>query len=141
MRKRRAPNKTERLAAALLHLKHGDGTWLIPEPLRSSGDASKICAAVQWDHRHPHAQGGTNDPQNLQPLDTGSHAYKTKRDVSKIARDKRIVKQAEFRRQVLAPNESTVEKPKKRKQQCEYTRLKPYFKRKVQGGKVVRRET
>jgi hypothetical protein len=141
MRKRRALNKTERLAAALLEIKRGD-EWLIPEPIRSSGDAAAICACVQWDHRHPHAQGGTNDPQNMQPLLKDEHQAKTKRDVAKIARDKRLTKKhEEARRQMLSKetNELTYVKPKKGKSQCEYTRLKHIFKRKVQGGKVVLR--
>jgi hypothetical protein len=141
MGKRRAPTRTEIAATALLQVTRGDGSWLIPEPLRSTGTAEQIVRSVEWDHRHPHAQGGTMDPQNLQPLTKEDHKAKTRRDVSKIARDKRMVKQAEFRRQVLAPNEPVVVRPTKRKSQCEYTRLKPYFKRKVQGGKVVRRET
>jgi hypothetical protein len=140
MAKRRALNKTERLAAALLEIRRGD-EWLIPEPIRSSGDAAAICACVQWDHRHPHAQGGTNDPQNMQPLLKDEHQAKTKRDVAKIARDKRLTKKhEEARRQMLAKEtgELTYVKPKKKKQITEYTRLKHIFKRKV-GGKVVLR--
>lgn len=141
MAKRRTLNKTERLAAALLEIKRGD-EWLIPEPIRSSGDAEAICACVQWDHRHPHAQGGTNDPQNMQPLLKDEHQAKTKRDVAKIARDKRLTKKhEEARRQMLAKEtgELTYVKPKKKKQLTEYTRFKHIFKRKVKGGGAVLR--
>jgi hypothetical protein len=142
-RKRRAPNKTEKIAALLLTVKRGYG-WLIPEPLRSSGDAKAICAHVQWDHLHPDSLGGDTSPQNMDPKDTLEHRGKTRRDMQKIAKTRRVEKQfEENRRQLLAKEtgELTYEKPKKRKQQCEYSRLKHIFKRKVQGGKVVRRET
>lgn len=134
-------NKTERLAAALLMIKRGD-EWLIPEPLRSSGEAEAICKSVEWDHHHPHAQGGTNDPQNMRPMTKDDHAAKTRRDVSKIARDKRLTKKhEEARRKMLARETGDLEyvRQTKKKQLCEYTRLKPYFKRKVASGKVVPR--
>lgn len=141
MRKRRALSMTQRAATALLQIKRGDGSWLIQEPLRSTGTAEEIVRSVEFDHKHPHAQGGTNDPQNMQPLLKDEHQAKTKRDVAKIARDKRLTKKhEEARRQMLAKEtgELTYVKPKKKKQITEYTRLKHIFKRKV-GGKVVLR--
>lgn len=142
MAKRRALSMTERAATALLQIKRGDGSWLIPDPLRSTGTADQIVRSVDWDHRHPHAQGGTNDPQNMQPLLKDEHQAKTKRDVAKIARDKRLTKKhEEARRKMLAKdtNELTYVKPGKRKQLCEYTRFKHIFKRKVKGGGAVLR--
>jgi hypothetical protein len=62
--KRRALSKTERLAAALLQIKRGS-EWLIPEPLRSSGDAAAICKHVEWDHKFIKAWGGDESPQNI----------------------------------------------------------------------------
>lgn len=102
MRKRRAPNQMEKTAAALLQIKRGDG-WLIPEPLRSSGDAKAICASVEWDHATPDKLGGDTRPQNINPLLPAEHAPKTKRDVKNIAKAKRLSrKQAEFRSMLLA---------------------------------------
>lgn len=100
-KRRRAPNASEKIAAALLQIKRGDN-WLIPEPLRSSGDARAICAAVQWDHGTPHAIGGGTDPSNMRPMTPRDHAEKTKRDVAAIAKGKRLAKaQAEFRARLL----------------------------------------
>lgn len=138
--KRRALNKTERLAAALLQIKRGS-EWLIPEPLRSSGDAEAICAAVQWDHRIPLASGGTNDAQNMQPLSKAEHKAKTRRDIANIARAKRLTKkQAECRRRILAAEtgELTREKFGKRKAKLEYTRWKHMYRRKMDGTVVPR---
>jgi len=140
MRKRRAPNKTERLAAALLQIKRGD-EWLIPEPLRSSGDAAAICRHVEWDHKFLKTWGGDESPQNMQPLTELEHKAKTRRDRQQIAKANRITKKhEEFRRQLLAKetNELFYVKPGKRKNLTEYTRLKKFFKRKLSGSVVLR---
>jgi len=94
MRKR--PNLTDRLASTLLQLKRGNGEWLIPEPIRSTGDAKAICAHVEWDHAIvPVAIGGTNAPQNLQPLMKADHKVKTKRDRKEIDKGKRVIRARE----------------------------------------------
>lgn len=135
---------TERAAAALLQIKRGDGSWLIPEPLRSTGTAKEIVSRVEWDHKHPDKLGGDTSPQNIQPLDPKlEHKFKTRRDRRNIAKANKIEKKhEEFCRQLLAQdtNEPTYVKPKKRKQLTEYTRLKHKFIRKVGTGKVVPRE-
>jgi hypothetical protein len=99
---RRAPNKDERIAAALLHIKRGD-EWLIPEPLRSSGDAKAICQHVEWHHNVHHAMGGTTAPQNMIPLSKEAHAVQTRKvDIPRIAKMKRIMKkEEEFRAKML----------------------------------------
>jgi hypothetical protein len=111
--KRKSLNKTEKLAAALLAIKRGT-EWLIPEPLRSSGDAKRICAYCDFDHKFPRAMGGTNAVWNMDPKSKEEHKAKTKRDRRNIARDKRLAeKQKEFRRMLLAPTEpQRVEKAK-----------------------------
>jgi hypothetical protein len=101
--RKRAPSQTEKTAAALLQIKRGD-EWLIPEPLRSSGDAKAICAHVQWDHKFLHAFGGDTAPQNIQPLSKLEHKGKTRRDRMLVTKAKRIEKKhEEFQRQLLAP--------------------------------------
>lgn len=138
--KRRRPNRTEIAAAALLQVKRGDD-WLIPEPLRSTGTAAQIVAHVDWDHKHPHASGGDTCPQNIQPLDELEHKAKTRRDVSTIARNKRLTKKhEEARRQMLAKDtgELVYVKNGKRKQLTQYTRLKHLFRRKLNGTVVPR---
>jgi hypothetical protein len=140
MTKRRAPNKTEKIAALLLTIKRGDG-WLIPEPLRSSGDAKAICAHCQWDHLHPHSLGGDTSPQNMDPKDKLEHKGKTRRDMMKIAKAKRIEKQfEENRRRMLARDEGDLvrEKPKKRKQKMPFGRNDR--RKKKLTGEVVMRE-
>lgn len=99
--RRRRPNKDERIAACLLMLKRGDD-WLIPEPLRSSGTAAEICAAVEWDHARHHALGGDTRPQNITPLRTADHREKSNADNGKIAKCKRVsVDHEEFKRRML----------------------------------------
>ncbi len=138
--KRRALNKTERIAAALLQIKRGD-EWLIPEPLRSTGTAEQIAASVEWDHKFLKTWGGDESPQNMQPLTPEEHKAKTRRDIRNVARANRIAKkQEEFRRQLLAKEtgELTYVKPGKRKALTEYTRLKHLFRRKLNGQVVPR---
>lgn len=109
---RRAPNASEKIAAALLQIKRGDGSWLIPEPLRSSGDTKAICSAVQWDHGVPHAIGGGTDPGNMRPMTPQDHAQKTKRDVASIAKGKRLAKaQEEFRARLLGKTAGSETEP------------------------------
>jgi hypothetical protein len=114
-KKRRAPNKDERIAASLLMIKKGED-WLIPEPIRSSGDTKKILAYVQWDHGVPDALGGGTGAGNIRPMTVADHAIKTKRDVKEIAKAKRLAKShAEFRRKILAKSEPDVEVVQKTK--------------------------
>ncbi len=57
---RKKPSRDAREAACLLKIKKGDD-WLIPEPLRSSGDARAI---VAWAQRH-HLREGVGEPSSL----------------------------------------------------------------------------
>lgn len=104
--KRKKLTRDQREAACLLRIRKGD-QWLIPEPLRSSGDAKAIIAFVQYDHGVPHAFTADDRPQNLEPMRKADHAAKTaKLDVPRIAKAKRIAKaEAEFRRRVLAKSD------------------------------------
>lgn len=102
--RRRRPNLTEKLAAALLRLTEG-GRPLIPEPLRSEGTAAQICAAVQFDHDPiPYANGGTTAPQNLTPRSIPGHQAKTaKVDIPRMSKGKRLSeKQRAFCRKMQA---------------------------------------
>lgn len=93
--RRKQPTLKERLAAALLMLREGDG-WLIQEPLRSLGNAVAICAAVQWDHAVLVAFDGTNKPQNLTPRSPAAHLRKTtQKDMPAIAKVRRAVARAQ----------------------------------------------
>lgn len=139
-KKRRRPNMTERLAATLLLIKRGE-EWLIPEPLRSTGSPAEIVKFVEWDHKHMHAMGGDESPQNMQPLSEEEHKAKTKRDVARLAKERRQAKKhEEARRKMLARETGELEyvKAGKRKSQCEYTRLKHLFRRKPNGSVVPR---
>lgn len=89
-RPRKKPTLTEKLASALLHIRKGAGDdWLVKGDLRNAS-AEAICAAIDWDHVRRWAQNGTNRPQNLQPLIRADHREKSKRDVSEIAKGKRL---------------------------------------------------
>ena len=113
---RKKLSRDVREAACLLQIRKGDG-WLIPEPLRSSGDARAIIAFVQYDHATPHALTQDDRPQNLAPMGRADHAVKTtKRDVPELARTKRIEKaEAAFRARLAARtsgSEPVAAKPK-----------------------------
>jgi hypothetical protein len=118
-RRRTPPSYSDRLAATLLHLTRGDGTPLIPPDVRDKGKAA-ILKCVEWDHITPVAIGGTNHHSNIQPLTPAEHLAKTKLDVARIAKGKRLSEaQEEFRRKMLAKagqgwaTEPTKKKPKK----------------------------
>lgn len=102
--KRKRPNASEKIAAALLAIKRGDA-WLIPEPLRSTGTAKEICDSVQWDH-YPVAvwADGDNRPQNLRPLPGVENLEKgAKVDTPEAAKAKRLRPEHEaFRARMLA---------------------------------------
>jgi hypothetical protein len=119
--RRRAPNKTERIAACLLMLKRGD-EWLIPEPLRSTGTAEEICSVVEWHHSFRHASGGDTRPQNITPMRIADHKVKTfgskattaGSDVHGAAQSKRLQRShEEFKARMLA--KATGAEPPKRK--------------------------
>jgi hypothetical protein len=143
MKRKRAPSMTEKAAASLLKIKRGDGSWLIPEPMRSKGSAAEIVRSVEWHHKHMHTFGGDTSPQNIDPLAPLEHKRETIRLRPQITKVKRQEKRraAQVEADIAKETNEPVATKPKRKSQCEYTRLKPYFKRKVQGGKVVRRET
>lgn len=79
------------VAAALLHVRNPDGSYLIQGDLRLA-DADTILKAIEWDHRIPLGLGGDDDFRNLQPLLKADHRIKTKSDVAKIAKSKRLRK-------------------------------------------------
>lgn len=89
---RRKPNRLECCAAALLQIRKADGSWLICEPLRSTGTAREITAAVEWHHFPvPYGWEGSTKPQNLVPLTVADHQTVTRTEtVPMIARVKRI---------------------------------------------------
>jgi hypothetical protein len=96
---RRRPNMTEKLAACLCEIQRG-GVWLIPEPLRMTGTAKEIVAAVQWDHATPWTWTQDNRPQNLTPMARAEHAEKTRKQRPAINKVRRGVKK---RRGVCKP--------------------------------------
>lgn len=110
--RRKKLTRDQREAACLLQIKRGTG-WLIPEPLRSSGDAKAIIASVQYDHGTPHALTKDDRPQNLTPMIREDHAVKTAEiDVPAIAKSKRVArKHAEFRARILAKSSDDPDVP------------------------------
>jgi hypothetical protein len=117
---RKKPNMHEKLASALLHIRRGveGDDWLIKGELRSAS-AKEICSSIDWDHVRRWAEGGSNDPQNLQPLERAEHREKSRKDTTEVAKGKRFGKaHAEFQRKMLAKvfGETDVEtdKPKRK---------------------------
>jgi hypothetical protein len=102
-----------------LHIRRGveGDDWLIKGELRSAS-AKEICSAVDFDHVRRWAEGGSNDPQNLQPLERAEHRLKSRKDTTEVAKGKRFGKShAEFQRKMLAKvfGETDVETEPKRK--------------------------
>src|SRR5262245_4877793 len=104
--KRRKPTKAERYAAVVLMLKRGDG-----RPIVTMDEARKLSTEeiitlferrVQWDHATPHAIGGSYHPTNMQPLAIDDHKAKTKADVKRIAKGKRLQRQQKAHREAMA---------------------------------------
>jgi hypothetical protein len=107
--KRKAPNMSEKLAAALRKIKLGveGGHWLIPEPLRSEGTAKQICSSVDFDHIRRWAEGGTNAPQNLDPMIRAEHREKSRKDTTEVAKGKRMAKKEEAHRELIERRRSS----------------------------------
>lgn len=100
----RAPNMTEKLAAALLALRDDSGERLIPHSDAKLMSASQIISLFHFDH-YPirRADGGSCHPSNLTPRPIIEHREKTAtKDQPEMAKDRAIARsQEEFRRRVL----------------------------------------
>jgi hypothetical protein len=93
-------------------MRSGDGAPIIDLDWARKATTDQIISKFEerreWDHASPVAIAGNNHPTNLQPLTIEEHAVKTKSDVANIAKAKRLeIKQAEFRRRILAKTEPT----------------------------------
>lgn len=107
-----------KLAAALLQMVRAtsDGRFvkIIPFEQAKRMTADEIIALFHFDHYPiPHAQGGPDEPWNLDPILVEGHREKTaKIDIPQIAKTKRISReQEEFRRRMLTPRD---ERPPKK---------------------------
>ena len=111
---RKALTRDERHAAAILMITRGDGTPIVTRAEAKAMTAKEIievfASRTNVEHIVPHALTANNHPSNIQYLTPDEHAPKTKRDVTEIAKTKRISKkQAEFRQRLLAKSDSDVE--------------------------------
>lgn len=90
MKRRRKPQNRKRLtrdeALAMAYLAI---PGLIPEDLRTKS-AREICAAVEIDHMSALALGGADDFRNMQPLLKPVHRLKTKNDLRKVHKGRRL---------------------------------------------------
>lgn len=124
---RKAPNKTEKIAALLLRLYTADPETgaaipvICPEWAKTV-DAATIVARFErwheWDHGTARALGGSNHPKNLAPLNRLTHeTEKTPADIKAIRRADRLSEeQIRFRRMLLAKTVGApVPAPKPRK--------------------------
>lgn len=110
---RKAPNKTEKIAALLLKLYTIDPDTGAQIPVICPEWAKRVDAATivarfekwhDWDHRIARGLGGRHHPSNFQPLDRLTHeAEKTPADQTAIARADRLsAEQIRFRAMILA---------------------------------------
>lgn len=119
---RRDPNLTEKLAACLILL-----GFVKREAAKEMTAGEIVALAGEWDH-HPIPYAVARDlgmtpeqynhPTNIDPKPPAVHKTKTKDDVTRIAKGKRITKEHEaFQRRLLAKSQpDTPEKPKKKYQ-------------------------
>lgn len=97
-----------KLAAALLKLGH------VPFSQAQRMTADQIIALYDFNHHPiPHAQGGPDEPWNLDPMLRPEHREITaKKDIPQIAKTKRISREhEEFQRRLLTPRD---ERPPKK---------------------------
>ena len=105
--KRTKPTVTERYATIILDLRRVDGTPLVDREtakhLTSAEIVEQFEAKIEFDHGVYVAFSGTNHPTNLTPRTIADHKAKTSKDITAIAKAKRIEKQhQEFRSRILA---------------------------------------
>ena len=69
--------------------------------------ADQILSHVQWHHSEYHAQDGSDEHWNIEPMLIQAHRERTaKIDIPQIAKTKRLAKEhEEFRRRMLLPRD------------------------------------
>lgn len=98
---RRTPTYRQKLCAAYLRILALMGR-AIPYDTAKEMTEENIEALFEVDHHPiPVANGGTNHPSNLVPRIKDDHREKTRRDVSRIAKGKRLSRAAEETRRII----------------------------------------
>lgn len=98
---RRSPTYRQKLCAAYLRILALMGRAIPYETAKEMTEES-IEALFEVDHHPiPVANGGTNHPSNLVPRLAEDHQEKTRRDVSRIAKGKRLSASAEETRRII----------------------------------------
>jgi hypothetical protein len=152
--KRRAPTKTEKLAATLLMLKTADPVTGEQIPVIDPKWAETVSAQEivdrfekwnRWDHTTPHFYKPGNHPSNLVPLPRQHHeAVKTPKDQKDIAKTKRLMKKHDqFVRSLFAkakgePPPPPVKKKAKMQSRGFAATRKSKWKKKMDGSVVPR---
>lgn len=144
-KRRKSPTLSEKLASALLTMKKVDDSGAVVPIIgfeeAKTLTAKQIISRFEFDHYPiPYAQGGPNEPWNLEPREKQEHREKTaSRDIPQIAKTKRIsAAHQEFVRRILAKgsdNEGAVAKTRPKRK----IRSRPFMKRvKKTGGRIDR---
>lgn len=98
---RTRPTMRQKLCAAYLRILALMGRAIPYETAREMSE-DDIEALFEIDHHPiPVANGGTNHPSNLVPRLAEAHREKTRRDVSRIAKGKRLSASAEETRRII----------------------------------------
>lgn len=122
---RKALTRLERHAVLVLTIKRGDGSFVVTEDEAKGMTAQAVISLfdsrINYEHSTPYAISQNNHPTNVTIMTPEDHAPKTKRDVTEIARTKRIERDHEqFRQRLLAKTSGETipeTKPKSRKMQ------------------------
>lgn len=101
---RKRLSATEKIAACLAHMKHGDEPMV---PGAEKMTVKEIVASVQWHHKLPHDLMGSDHPTNIIPQPKDFHIkVQTPIDRKAIDKSRRSRKAEEaFRARVLARSE------------------------------------
>jgi hypothetical protein len=94
MKQRRSPTPSEKWASCILQLRRGTGAPIVTreeaKPLSPREIIRLFNSRVIYAHGGAHANGGSMHPTNLWPTPRDEDAKQTPKDISQIAKGKRI---------------------------------------------------
>jgi hypothetical protein len=105
-RNRRSPTELEKRAATALMVRARDGAFILPRlevaHLTPREILREFDRRVIYAHGRAHANGGSMHPSNLWPTRRDEDALETRKDISQIAKGKRVRKREAAHAAVMA---------------------------------------